>query len=149
VTTIVCNRQGMAADTRVTSCGPICHEDKIIRVGTSIFGMAGHASLTLVLLEWLRTARNRDRLYKQITPEYRDEVCIIELNPGGIILWDGWGAGRRLNDSEYAIGSGSMTALGLLRKGASLRDSVAGAIGLDECSGAPIQVLELKPRKKR
>ena len=149
MTTIVCNREGMAADTRVTSEGSICHEDKLFRLGLSIFGTAGHASVGLVLLEWLRTARNRDRLYKQIPDPWRDDVLLVELNPGGIILWDGWGVGRRLNDKEYAIGSGGMPALALLRAGASLRDSVAGAIGLDECSGPPIQVEFLKPKRKR
>ena len=139
----------MAADTRVTSGGPLCHEDKIARIGVSLYGMAGHATLAIVLLDWLRTARNRQQLYKLIPENYRDEVAIMELSPSGISLWDGWGAARKLNDQDYAIGSGSMTALGLLRKGDGLREAVAGAIGLDECSGPPIQVEYLKPPRKR
>lgn len=149
MTTIVCNRQGMAADTRCTGPGPMRHETKIYRVGISLFGLAGHASLGFVLLDWLRSPRNRDRLYKLIPAEYRDEVEIIELNPGGIVIWDGWGAGCRLNDDDYAIGSGGMSALAALRSGADLRASVRMAVGLDECSGEPIQVEYLKPTKRK
>lgn len=149
MTTIVCNREGMAADTRVTSSGPMVHEDKIFRVGASLFGTAGDCSIGLLLLAWLKTTRNVDRLHKQIPVEHRDDAEIVELNPGGILVWSGWGVARRLQDKSYATGSGAMAALSLLRSGKSLKDSVAGAIELDECSGPPIQVEMLKPKRKR
>ncbi len=149
MTTIVCNREAMAADTRVTSSGPICHESKIARIGTSLYGMCGHATLCIVLVEWLRTARNRHQLYKLIPESYRDSVEVIELNPGGITVWDGWGSARRLLDREYATGSGAMVALALLKKGHGLRECVEAAIELDECTGGTVQVETLKAKRKR
>ena len=153
MTTIVCDREGMAADTRVTGVGAIYHAPKIFRIGTSLFGTAGHGSMCLVMIEWLKTARNRDRLYKQWGDYERSEIVLVELRPGGIYLWDGWGVEERINDKTYAIGSGSMAALAALRKGESLEDSVREAIPLDECTGGDVQVEYLLPpelaRKRR
>lgn len=149
MTTVAVKDGVMAADTRVTDAGPFWHEDKIFRVGSSLFGTAGHGSLCLVLLDWLRTPRNRDRLYKQIPPEYRDDVRLLELNPGGLVIWDGWGAACRLHDKMFAIGSGAPAALAAMRGGDTAEQAVKVAIGCDEASGPPVQVLSLKPKRKR
>ncbi len=149
MTTIVCDRKVMAADTRVTGGGSICHESKIVRIGTSLYGLAGDADLGLILLEWLRSTRNRLVLYKHIPEGWRNDVVIMELNPAGIVLWNGWGVGRKILDQSYAIGSGGPIALGLLRKGHSLQDCLAGAIEQDECSGWGFQFEYLKKPRKR
>lgn len=150
MTTIAANRECMAADQRVVTSGAFHHEDKIFRVGTSLFGTAGHGSLVLVMLEWLKSpARNRLQLYKMIPEDHRDEIILLELNPGGLYRWDGWGVGCKVNDPFHAVGSGSVAALQKMRDGASPKDAVHAAMQLDECSGPPIQVEYLKQKRKR
>lgn len=151
MTTIAANRECMAADQRVVTSGAFHHEDKIFRVGSSLFGTAGHGSLVLVLLEWLRSPqRNRLQLYKQISEEMRDEIILLELNPGGLYRWDGWGVACRVNDPFHAVGSGSVVALQKMHDGGTPQEAVKAALALDECSGPPIQVEYLKqPKRKR
>jgi hypothetical protein len=93
-------------------------------------------------------------LYKQIGDYERSEVVVMELNPGGIYLWTGWGVAERLNDSRYAIGSGALSALQALDSGQSPEDAVRGATRYDQYTGEPIQVEwllppELKRKRKR
>ncbi len=154
MTTIACTRECMAADTRVSTEGAHYHANKIFRLGSSLFGTAGHGDMGLVLIDWLRTARNRMTLYKQLGEYERSEVIVMELNPGGIYLWTGWGVPERLNDSRYAIGSGSLAALQALDAGQSPEDAVRGATRYDQYTGEPIQVEwllppELKRKRKR
>lgn len=140
----------MAADQRVVTGGAFHHEDKIFRVGTSLFGTAGHGSIVLVMLEWLKSpARNRLQLYKLIPEDQRDEISLLELNPGGLYRWDGWGVACRVNDSFHAVGSGSMVALQKMRDGGTPKDAVYAATQLDEATGPPIQVEYLKQKRKR
>lgn len=139
----------MAADTRVTDNGPFWHENKIFRVGSSLWGTSGHGSLVLVMLDWLRTARNRSVLYKLIPEAYRDDIRLMELKAGGISLWDGWGAEMKIHEKTWAIGSGGMAAMSAMLNGDTAEQAVKMACRLDECSGPGIQVEYLKPKRKR
>lgn len=148
MTTIAVKDGVMAADTRVTDSGPYGHTFKIQRIGTlSIAGMCGDAYLGLVVLEWLKSKRNPAVLQKTIPADHRYEVEVVELYPGGIQLWNGWGHALRINDTTWAVGSGAMAALAQMNAGATAVDAVKAAIGLDEASGLPIQVEYLKPPK--
>ena len=66
MTTIVCNLECMAADSRVSAEGaPFYHSDKIFRIGDSLFGTAGDGMMGLLMIDWLRGPRkNRLALYK-------------------------------------------------------------------------------------
>ena len=145
MTTIACTRECMAADTRVSTEGAHYHANKIFRIGVSLFGTAGHGDMGLVMIDWLKTARNRQTLYKQLGDYERSEVMLIELNPGGIYLWTGWGVPEKLNDARFAIGSGHMAALAALDRGDSPEDAVRGATHYDQYSGEPVQVEWLLP----
>jgi ATP-dependent protease HslVU (ClpYQ) peptidase subunit len=156
VTTIAVDRKlgCMAADTRVSTGGAHYHANKIFRIGTSLFGTAGDGDMGLVMIDWLKTARNRMTLYKQIADYERSEVWLIELNPGGICLWTGWGVQERINDDRYAIGSGQLAALACLDSGKDPEAAVTSATQYDQYSGEPIQVEwllppELKTRKRK
>jgi ATP-dependent protease HslVU (ClpYQ) peptidase subunit len=156
MTTIAVDRKlgCMAADTRVSTGGAHYHANKIFRIGTSLFGTAGDGDMGLVMVDWLKTARNRNVLYKQLADYERSEVWLIELNPGGICLWTGWGVQERINDERYAIGSGQLAALAALDSGKDPESAVMGATHYDQYSGAPIQVEwllppELKTRKRK
>ena len=144
----------MAADTRCTTGGPFYHAPKVFRVGLSLFGTAGHGSLCNVLLDWLRSPRNRLQLYKQIPDDMRDEVQILELGPGGLLIWDGWGAPDRLIDKCYALGTGASAALDAMEHGATPEEAIHRGMKRDECTGGEVQVeyllpKELLPKRKR
>jgi len=144
----------MAADTRVSTGGAHYHANKIFRVGTSLFGTAGDGDMGLVMIDWLKTTRNRQNLYRQWSDYERSEVWLIELNPGGICLWTGWGVQERINDDRYAIGSGQLAALAALDKGDTPENAVRCALHYDQYSGEPLQVEwllppELKTRKRK
>ena len=147
----------MAADTRVsTETGQHYPAAKIFRIGESLFGTAGHASMCLVMIEWLKTSRNRQRLYKEWSEEnyYREEVWILELNPRGLFSWDGWGVPEPILTDRMAIGSGAKSALAAMAMGAKPEEAVKVAAQVDIYSSPPIQTEwllppELAPKKKR
>ncbi len=158
MTTIACNRECMAADSRCSDESGISFPvQKIFRVGESLFGTAGLASMGLVMIEWLNTARNRQQLYKQWSEEnyYREEIWLIELNPRGIFLWDGWGVAEKVLLDKFSIGSGMKAAIALLNKDMSPEDAVRGAIECDIYTKDPVQVEYLlppelvKPKKRK
>lgn len=155
MTTIVANREGMAADSRVSLEGsPFYHADKIFRIGDSLFGTAGDGMMGLLMIDWLRgTRKNRLALYRLWADYDRSAFCILELNAQGLFLWDGWAIPERLNDQTYAIGSGAGPALTALEDGKSLEDAVRSATKRDQYSGDPVQVEYLLPpelkRKRR
>ena len=160
MTTVAANLECMAADTRVSVEGSAHYNaTKLFRVGDSIFGTAGDGMMCLVMVEWLGTKkRDRKELYANWTEHTERGACwILELNPRGLFLWDGWGVPESLLMSRYAIGSGQVAALKGMDKGESPEDAVKSAPDYDQYSGAPIQVewltppelQTLKPRKRK
>lgn len=158
MTTIVANLEGMAADTRVSIEGSaFYHADKIFRIGNSLFGTAGDGMMCLVMIEWLKTAqRSRHALYKHWNENTERGACwLLELNPSGIYVWDGWGVAERLNDKRYAIGSGQLPALTAYDKSKAtdtrerLKEAVMAGPEYDQYSGHPIQIEMLKSKSKR
>lgn len=140
MTTIAANLECMAGDTRVTTAGAYYHATKLFRIGESIFGTAGDGFMCLVMIEWLKTSRNRQSLYKQWGDYERDQIELLELNPRGLFLWTGWGIPEPIHEVRYAIGSGQLAALKAMDKGDSPEDAVKGVIDYDEATGLPVQV---------
>ena len=155
MTTIAANLECMAADTRVSfESAPHYSATKIFRVGESLFGTAGDGFMCLVMIEWLKTNRNRQNLYKQWADYERDSIAILELNPRGLFLWDGWGVPEHLlGMKRYAVGSGAQAALKGMDSSESPESAVKSATDYDQYSGAPVQVEYLLPpelaRKRR
>jgi 20S proteasome alpha/beta subunit len=137
MTTIVCNREGMAADKRSTG-GAIMKVTKLFRVNGSIIGAAGNFEQILRFVEWRRNPEQR--------PTFASETSLnaLELMPNGKILW--WGAEMvpiTVEDEYYAVGSGSPYALGALAMGASLKEAVKIANRWDEQTGPQVQTMRL------
>lgn len=152
MTTIAATKTEMAADTRVSDewSGLAYPAAKIFRVGTSLFGTAGHGTMCLVMIEWLKTvARNRSALYKQWNDYEREQISILEINPGGIFLWDGWGVPERVLADRWAVGSGAKAALVALDHGKSPLEAVEVAANYDIFTHGEFQVEYLKQRRKR
>lgn len=136
----------MAADTRVSfETAPHYSANKIFRVGESLFGTAGDGFMCLVMVEWLKTARNRMNLYKQWNDYERDAIALLELNPRGLFLWDGWGVPEKIHGSRFAIGSGAQAAMRALDTGSTPEEAVKGAADYDIYTAAPVQVEYLLP----
>lgn len=149
MTTIAANLECMAADSAVVSGGPLYHADKIFRLGLSLVGTAGDGYMSLAFIEWFRTKRNIHTLHKMIPIDHRDEILIMELKPGGIYLWNGWGLAERIHEKFYAIGSGSMSAIEAMARGATPQEAVKSATRWDENSDGPIQTEFLKPARRK
>ena len=149
MTTIACNRECMAGDTRITGGGAICHTQKIYRIGKSLFGFAGDATLAMLIFKWLETKRDPEVLHKLIPADHRNDVDILELSTEGISFWNGWGVPMPLRDDYYAIGSGSMAAMSSMLRGEPPELAVRGVPPLDECTGGEVQVELLKVPKRR
>jgi hypothetical protein len=148
MTTIACTLNEMSADTAVVNGGPLYHADKLFRVGVSILGTAGDGYMCLAFVEWFKsTRRSPQSLQKQIPIEHRDSIIVMELKPGGIYLWNGWGVPERIHEKFYAIGSGSMVAIAELTRGVSPADAVKAACRWDENTHAPIQTERLKRKR--
>jgi hypothetical protein len=85
----------MAADQRMTSSGPLAHIQKIHRIANALYGLCGEISPGFVFLEWLASPkRDRMKLYRMIGEDNRYNFSALELSPGGLALWDGWGSMR-------------------------------------------------------
>jgi hypothetical protein len=112
--------------------------------------------MCLVMIDWLRgKKRDRKELYANWTEHTeRGDCWLLELNPRGLFLWDGWGIAEPILNKRYAIGSGQQPALRGMDLGQSPEDAVKAAPDYDQYSGAPIQVEYLLPpelvkRRKR
>lgn len=138
MTTIVCNRQGMAADKRISG-GPIFASTKIFRVNGSLIGIAGNIEQALRFVEWRRTPEQKPQFAEQSGFE------ALELTPDGMLIY--WGAemvGVEIEDAYYAIGSGSWLALGAMGMGATPKEAIKVAARWDVATGTEIQVMTLK-----
>lgn len=132
----------MAADSRITGGGPYAQTEKIYRVGNSILGMCGDAMMARYFIEWFKSPRRSPNVLHKALGDYeRSEILVMELNPGGIFLWDGWGVPLRIKERAYAIGSGSPAALAFLKRSRSKSapiDAVRAAMTVDEWTGGEI-----------
>lgn len=158
MTTVVANLEGMAADHRCTSEGPICHINKIYRIGDRLYGLCGDAMMALYVIEWLQGKRLKKELHAAIPVDNRGAIGLLELSAEGLAIIDGWGMRMPLLDKFYAVGSGASPAMIEMKHGASLQDAVRAAASVDEASGLhpdhPPQLEyllppELSPKRKR
>jgi hypothetical protein len=156
MTTIAVNRECMAADTRVVTGGSYYHAHKLFRLGNSIVGTSGDGFACLLFLKWFQTLQRNPITLRKLLGEDFDpyDIFMVELNPGGIVLWTGHGVGERILDDQYATGSGGMAALEAMRHGATPKEAVARATHHDENTGGEVETMyllppELLPKRKR
>lgn len=150
MTTIAANLYMMAADTRMTEDGqPMVNVDKIYRIGNSILGICGDAMMARYFVEWFGSPRRNPRALQAALDEreYFSEFTVLELNPGGLYMWDGWGVPLRVRDKFTAMGSGASAAMTYMREHRkSVRapiKAVQAAIGVDHYSGGRVVYEEL------
>lgn len=154
MTTVTANHECMAADEMICGDGPICHTSKLRRVGNSVFGYAGDAFMALTWFEWFTSPRRSPQtLHKLLGDEDRAAVAILELNPSGLVLWNGWGVPMPIRDRFYSIGAGAGMAIQAMEMGASPVDAVRAAAKYDENTRGIEEMWllppELLPKRKR
>lgn len=156
MTTIVCDRKGMAADTRVTGV-PIYHCSKMHRIRGKLVGVAGDMAATTKFLAWFRKECPPDEILLDSKEDGDTGLCALVLDQSGIYLYTNLTEPDRLHDKVYAIGTGAPYALAAIARGASLREAMKIAARYDEATGGDIQYEQLnsvekkdgKPRRQR
>lgn len=138
MTTVICTKQGMAADKRISG-SPVFKSTKIHQIRGSLIGIAGNVEQALRFIEWRRTPEQK--------PQFEASVGFeaLELTADRRLVW--WGAemvGIEIEDDYYAIGSGAQLALGALAMGATLRQAIKIAAKWDVATGTDIQLVTLK-----
>jgi len=140
MTTIACDRKSMVGDRKVTDGSLSYTTTKVFVIGDSIVGVAGVVSATNRWLAWYRSGCPTDG------PSFSDdeEMNALVLNRRGIFLYAQCCDPDKLDDPFYAIGSGGMAALSLMKNcGWSPRDSVVGASKVDNHTGGKVNELFL------
>ncbi len=143
MTTIAATLLEMSADSRLSSDQPLASVKKLHRIGGSIFGEAGGGFESLILLDWLAGVRNPRTLHRLPDSFDRDCVLLLELCERGLFLWNGWGRAQPLLNECYAIGTGSMSAMSVLRDGGTTEKAIIAAAQNDECTGLPAHTMVL------
>lgn len=138
MTTVICDRRGMAADMRLSDAGiPAFKTTKIHRINGSLIGFCGNAEQALQFIEWRRNPGPK--------PTFT-EACFeaLELNAAGEMFW--WGSELQavpVADEVMGIGSGAAYAIGAVAMGASLKRAIQIASQYDSATGAEVQTMTL------
>lgn len=135
MTTIVCDRNGMAADSRMTSD----MKERVVKIhrsGDKIIGYAGTVTQAMKFIHWYDSREGE-------TPTL-DDTEVLVLSRKGIEYWDEAMHPLPIKTKFTAIGSGSQAALGALFAGADLKEAVKIACKIDTYSALPVKVLELE-----
>ena len=143
MTTIACNLEEMAADSRITQEDHankrinVSYATKIERIEDTIVGSSGDYQAGVRFHDWLKSGGRKPRLCK--------EFRALKLTKDGIFLMDGddltW---MPLRQNFSAIGSGCGFAIGAMVKGASPKEAVSIAKDWDVYSGGPVTVIQLE-----
>lgn len=145
MTTIVYRDGVMAADSRATACnGSISRMTKLFRVRGDIVGFAGEASSALVFHDWYKRPDRKD--IPQALRDGSADFSALVLTSKGLLEYDKWCRAMTVEDEFYAIGSGTLAALGAMHQGATARQAVAIACRIDPHSGPPVVSMSRKLR---
>jgi len=139
MTTIACNREVMACDSRVSWDNEYATcDDKVLRIGGELVGTSGNTASIFKFLAWYKTQGER--------PEFsgeEDRFEAVVLNKTGIYLYINTTYPMRIRESTYATGSGGMAAKAAMLCGKTPAEAVSIAIKCDKNSGPPVRCYSL------
>lgn len=145
MTTIVCNLDTMAADTRVSWSDSSNNRInttisiKIERIGDAIVGTSGDFAAGIRFLDWFKAGG------KGRKPKLCKDFRALKLDKTGIYIVDGddttW---VKVDDKLAGIGSGAHYAIGAMEAGAAPQRAVEIAMKHDGYTGGSITVIKLK-----
>lgn len=132
MTTIVANREGMAADRQTSHGDQKFHGTKIFKIKRTIIGMAGDANQCEQFLEWMKGGK---------VPEDCDEMEALILTRQGLYVCLCSLTRMKVEDDFYALGSGSQAALAAMHLGCNPVEAAEIACLIDPSSGGGIDYL--------
>lgn len=139
--TVVVVRNGeMASDSRFTADGLITKGTKIFRKNDALIGIAGDVAPALIFVDWYGTNGPAPAEFLSANGDF----SALVLSKSGMLEFDKWCKGMKIQGRFYAIGSGSKVALGALHMGASAVVAARIACKLDDGCGLPIVTMRLK-----
>lgn len=152
MTTIACNREEIAADTRCTWEGvgtDVYSTIKVYAGQKSIYGITGeNCDGSLKGVAWLQSGKNKDDPPQP--PEYENawDWKIIELSPEGIGIFNIYLERDKTLEPFLAVGSGRKVAMYCMKYlGMSPAEAVNEACKVDHWSEVPIYRASLKTMK--
>lgn len=135
MSTIICNKEMMVADSFTTFGQSNARAEKMWIVGDSVFGAVGWVSDCVAAQEWTRLEHDARGVKVDKPNISRDDAFrMLKLtNIGAVLCYDERliPLGMIAEKDLYAIGSGSGYALGAVYAGASLLRAVNIACELD------------------
>jgi hypothetical protein len=156
MTTIaVCRRSGrMFADSNAIDGGGLKFKTcKIVKTCDGLLGTAGNVKATELLTDWLKT-RGKD--WAEIpTFGEDDEVEGIALTAEGILLYSACVFPVPVDEDYFAVGTGANMVMAVLRYQEmkklpyNMMEAMQVACDVDTNSALPIQVAELKKKKRK
>ena len=131
----------MAADSQFTHQNLITKGDKIFQVGDDIIGYAGDVEAGVAFIEWKKGGEK--------PVELDEDFEAIVLSKSGKITWYGPKLLPIVIKEKFtALGSGSHLAIGAMYRGASPEEAVKIACKVDTGSCLPVNVFNIKGKKK-
>lgn len=149
MTTIVADRECMAADRFVTYAPSFTGECKIWTARGSIWGAAGPSNKGLAFRAWTLGGRRPD--FKRADGDEEEDVKleVLQLSPKGLFLWVNADLPDPVSEPFFAVGSGAGYAIGALSMQASLEQAIQVAAKWDSGTRLPFDMIALKDLKRK
>ena len=146
MTTIVANREAMAADRFVTYAPSYNGDVKIWRAKGSVWGAAGDCEHCLKFRAWTE-GKGKRPVVKDPEDAEGTKFEALQLSPAGLFLYINDGPPDAVKEPYYAIGSGSGYAIGALSMGATLEQAIEVSAKWDSGTRLPFDKYPLKAKK--
>lgn len=145
MTTIACDLNGMAADSKCVFGDINFPIGKIFRLpdGT-LLATAGTAAYTAPFEQAMKEGK-----VPELKPDADSDFCAIHLTKDGVFAYDCSYHPDRVLSGKCAIGTGAQVAMSWLLNGATPQQAVERACEVDNNSGLPVQYEPLKPNARR
>ncbi len=148
--TIIAVRDGiMACDSRMTHDSEAggsrffrCHKmyrKKDINGNEVIIGLAGETSPALIFLDWYGTKKKPPA--KLIDGDA--DFWAVVMTKDGLMFYDAWCRGEKVDEPFFAIGSGAKAALGAMHMGASAAEAAEITCRIDPYCAPPVITMQL------
>lgn len=137
MTTIACNKDTMAGDSRCADASSMCNVTKIFRIGEKLVGVAGAYANCMEFIKWMRGGMDAD-----MVPDM-DNVYALVLSSRGIAQYDGHPTPFYVRDKFAAVGSGCQAALAAMICGKTPSEAVRVAAKVDSHTGGRVTTKSL------
>lgn len=145
MTTIVCDRRGMAGDSQTTTgSGTKGSIVKVHRIDQSIVGIAGDVTKAMAFLKWAKATKLGAVPTKDLKEPDMKDVDVLVLSPAGIFTMSESLVLVPESAPYAAVGSGDQAALAAMVLGCDPKTAVKTAAKVVEGTGGRVRYLELK-----